>query len=381
MNRHRTDLKALAFDRLPHAVLVVGTCGRVILRNRMARDLLPDFEWIEQIVSPGAGPDAFPWPRELQALAKRDAPRVRRDLWIYRKNGGQILVDLYVSHLDAVLARCENRDKANHHDPDACRRCGSFLVAVEDVSERASMERKLTVSDRLAAIGKLSAEVAHQLNTPLDGTLRYLGLARRCKAPQAEEYLDKARDGLMRMARIIADLAQQGRIGEHDPGEDSIRSVLDEALAAVQPAAQSRGVEFAFELAPVGPCRIDGNLFHVFCNILRNALDAMEQGGRLTIRIAREGETIRTEFQDTGPGLGDVDPELLFKPFYTSKGDGSGLGLAIVRDLISRMGGSIQAANAPGAGAIFTLELPYRPVQLAGPYPPPEESSEHDEPT
>ncbi len=380
MNRHRTDLKALAFDRLPHAVLVVGTCGRVILRNRMAHDLLPGFEWVEQIVSPGAGPEAFPWPRELQALEKRDAPRVRRDLWIYRKGGGQILVDLYVSHLDAVLAWCESRNQARRHDPAACRRCGSFLVAVEDVSERASMERKLTISDRLAAIGKLSAEVAHQLNTPLDGTLRYLGLARRCEHAQVGEYLDKARDGLMRMARIIRDLAQQGRIGEHDLGEDSIRSVLDEALATVQPSAQSRSVEFAFELAPIGPCRIDGNLFHVFCNILRNALDAMDKGGRLTIRIARQGETIRVEFQDTGPGFGDVDPELLFKPFYTSKGDGSGLGLAIAGDLVSRMGGSIQAANAPGGGAIFTLELPYKPVQLAGPSPPEQESIEHDEP-
>jgi two-component system C4-dicarboxylate transport sensor histidine kinase DctB len=106
----------------------------------------------------------------------------------------------------------------------------------------------------------------------------------------------------------------------------------------------------------------------------------MDKGGRLTIRIARDAQTIRVEFQDTGPGLGDVDPELLFKPFYTSKGDGSGLGLAIAGDLISRMGGKIQAANAPGGGAIFSLEVPYRPVQLMGPEPLGQEGDEHDEP-
>jgi signal transduction histidine kinase len=364
METESIDLKSLAFDRSPQAVLVVGVCGRVILRNAAARRMLPAGEEIGQAVSPGAGPDTFEWRRQFEIVLEAGQPRVRRDLWVYREGGGQVLVDLHISRLDVSDARCDRRRNDARSD---CGACVCFLVSIEDVAERASMERRLTVSHRLAAIGKLSAEVAHQLNTPLDATLRYLGLARRCGADQADEYLDKARRGLMRMTRIIGDLAQHGRIGDHDRSEDSLRSLLDEVLAIVQPAAGSRGIEFAFDLAPIGPCRIDGNLFHVFCNIIRNALDAMDQGGRLTVRFRRRGQTVAVEFQDTGPGLGDVDPAVLFKPFYTSKeGQGSGLGLAIAADLVERMGGTLQARNAEAGGALFIVELPYRPLQSLG---------------
>jgi signal transduction histidine kinase len=351
-----SDLRPVAFDRLPHAAMVVGLCGRILLRNPVAERMLPPgLDVVEAIVC-GSGPDALDWRAEARALDDPDSRRELHDVWIYQRSGGQILVDLTFRRLGVEPVGCASRGQM----PELCEPCDGVLVLVHDVSQRASMERRLAASERLAAVGKLSAQVAHQLNTPLDGILRYIGLAQRSDPAQADGFLEKARSGLMRMASIIRDLAQQGRIGDHATSDRSLRELLDEVLVAMQPSAQSMGVEFAFEIDPVGPCRVDGNLFHIFGNIVRNALDAMAGPGRLTIRIRREGDSVLVEFEDTGPGLGQADPEVLFAPFYTSKrgGEGSGLGLAIARELAQRMGGSLRAADADGGGAVFTLELP-----------------------
>lgn len=336
--------------------MVVGLCGRILLRNPVAERMLPPgLDVVEAIVC-GSGPDALDWRAEARALDDPDSRRELHDVWIYQRSGGQILVDLTFRRLGVEPVGCASRGQM----PELCEPCDGVLVLVHDVSQRASMERRLAASERLAAVGKLSAQVAHQLNTPLDGILRYIGLAQRSDPAQADGFLEKARSGLMRMASIIRDLAQQGRIGDHATSDRSLRELLDEVLVAMQPSAQSMGVEFAFEIDPVGPCRVDGNLFHIFGNIVRNALDAMAGPGRLTIRIRREGDSVLVEFEDTGPGLGQADPEVLFAPFYTSKrgGEGSGLGLAIARELAQRMGGSLRAADADGGGAVFTLELP-----------------------
>jgi signal transduction histidine kinase len=172
--------------------------------------------------------------------------------------------------------------------------------------------------------------------------------------------LGRARQGLARMTTIIREMADQGRLAAHNSMRARLASLIQEALSVLQPKIQSQELDIHCDLGEVGDRRVDGNLFHVFCNVIVNAMDEMGPGGLLEISAWQSGETIFIDFADTGAGLLAEIPEQIFEPFYTTKppGSGSGLGLAICRELIDRMGGQIHASNRPTGGARITLSLP-----------------------
>ncbi|MBU2597049.1 MAG: ATP-binding protein, partial [Planctomycetes bacterium] len=103
-----------------------------------------------------------------------------------------------------------------------------------------------------------------------------------------------------------------------------------------------------------------GNLFQVFCNLLKNAVEAMPDGGKVTISWdISEDNVAMIKFRDTGPGFDPANSEAIFEPFFTTKtGKGTGLGLAICRDIIEKYRGKITAQNFPASGGIFTVHLP-----------------------
>ena len=107
---------------------------------------------------------------------------------------------------------------------------------------------------------------------------------------------------------------------------------------------------------------ISGNLFQVFCNLIKNAVEAMAGGGTLTISCCpdKDDSVVMVQFQDTGQGFDPADSEAIFEPFFTTKrsSKGTGLGLAICKDIIEKYNGKITAQNAPNKGCIFTVFLP-----------------------
>jgi len=222
------------------------------------------------------------------------------------------------------------------------------------------MERLLAGAQRLSETGKLSAEVAHELNNPLDGVLRYISLAKRSAPEAAGAYLDKATDGLMRMARTIRELQDRGRPwfsgGEIMP----LERLLDESLSAMQPRAQALGVNFLTDSMDCQSLTAPGAMFQVFCNVIKNSLDAMPEGGLLTVRLRPQGDRCRMEFVDTGPGVAPEIADKIFEPFFTTKprGEGTGLGLSICRDIVTRLGGEISASNQTAPGLCVTILLP-----------------------
>jgi signal transduction histidine kinase len=241
------------------------------------------------------------------------------------------------------------------------------LVVVEDVSLRASAERRLAASERLTAQAKAAARMAHELNNPLDGVLRYVGLAQRLSAGQAGEHLAAAKDGLMRMAEIIREMldASAASRGYRQP----LAELLDEAVSAFAPRAEALGVRVECSTAEGADTAVDARMFQVFCNVIKNALDAMPSGGVLAIRThVADGQCVLT-FADTGCGLTAQQARCVFEPFYTTKpaGQGVGLGLTICREAVTALGGAIAIAPGAKGGAVVTITLPTRqPVPVGG---------------
>jgi len=248
-------------------------------------------------------------------------------------------------------------------DAAAGNRITGGTLVIEDVTAVVGMEKRLAVSERMAAVGKLAARVAHELNNPLDGILRYLNLALRGLDTGATEkigqYLERARGGLLRMTEIVRELGEFSRSTAAAFEDANVNDVVDEAVKVMSDKAVQNGVSVVCTLSEDMSAIPGTNLFQVFCNLIKNACDAMPGGGTLTVstRLANREATIR--FEDTGIGLPE-EMDRIFEPFFTTKapGKGTGLGLAICKDIIEKHNGKIVPQRRPGGGAVFTVRLP-----------------------
>ena len=219
-------------------------------------------------------------------------------------------------------------------------------------------------AERLAAVGKLAASVAHELNNPLDGILRYINLALRiAEADQQEklaDYLRQSRKGLQRMVQIISELLEFSRSTYSSFQEADINKIVEEAVKTLESQTQENQIEIIRSYSRDMPNIRSGNLFQVFCNLIKNAIDAMGSGGKLEVTTRCDQYNLFIEFADTGTGLSKEVRDKLFEPFYTTKapGKGTGLGLAISRDIVERYNGQILADNRPTGGSVFTVFIP-----------------------
>jgi two-component system NtrC family sensor kinase len=238
-------------------------------------------------------------------------------------------------------------------------------IVIEDITEEAGIQRKQANTERLAAVGRHASKVAHELNNPLDGILRYINLAMRIveqeNLEKPIEYLVQCRRGLMRMVQIVSELLEFSR-STYSPMEYAkAEQIIEDAVKTLESRAEATGVLVLRDYALGLPHIRSGNLFQVFCNLAKNALEAMPNGGQLRIstRLVADN-TFVAEFHDTGTGLPPENTEAIFEPFFTTKGGdgGTGLGLAICRDIVESRSGRITARNAPEGGSIFTVYLP-----------------------
>ncbi|HOK94797.1 MAG TPA: ATP-binding protein [Anaerohalosphaeraceae bacterium] len=238
------------------------------------------------------------------------------------------------------------------------------VLAFHDTTEKSDIEHGLAQAERLIAIGKVTGKVAHELNNPLDGILRYVNLSMRIieqgQPQKAMEYLQHCRTGLQRMTQVITELLEFSR-STHLAFETSpVDKLLEDALRAMEGLLRNVEVKIQREYTAPLPHLKSDSLFQVFCNLIKNAADAMEGRGQLTITIRQTSSEWQIEFRDTGPGIDPKHMDDIFKPFFTTKpqGKGTGLGLAICKDILAKLDGRITAQNAPQGGGLFTVYLP-----------------------
>lgn len=237
------------------------------------------------------------------------------------------------------------------------------LAVVEDVSEVEQLRQRLHLYEHLAIMGKLSLCVAHELNNPLDGIRRYISLAQRKKdqPEEVERYLNEALKGLQKMSLTIRSLLSSANPLKAPRTTDNLLNLLQEAVKIMMFQASDHRVQVDFH--PSSELRqvpVEGDLYHVFINLIKNALQAMPQGGRLLIQGSLTPQGVEISFQDTGPGLRPEEVEQIFQPFYSTKegGEGLGLGLPICRKILERYHGSLTVESEPGAGTCVRILLP-----------------------
>jgi len=240
-------------------------------------------------------------------------------------------------------------------------------LLVEDVTGKVNIERELSHVERFAAVGKVAGKVAHELNNPIDGILRYINLTIRSIENEdyikPKEYLAHCRSGLMRMIQIISELLEFSRSTYSAFDYIPVDKIIAEAVKAMEPHRGRVEIDIVYDCPEKMPKFRSPSLFQVFCNLIKNALDAMAGAGRLAITIQCTDETLTISFCDTGPGFAPGNAEAIFEPFFTTKtnGKGTGLGLAICKDIIEKYNGRVTAENTPDSGSVFTVHLPLTP--------------------
>ena len=162
------------------------------------------------------------------------------------------------------------------------------------------------------------------------------------------------------MAKIITELLEFSRSTHLAFETSAIDKLLEDALQALEHPLRNIDVQIIREYTDPVPHQKSDSLFQVFCNLIKNATDAMQGQGRLFITIRQTETEWQIDFLDSGPGLEPNTIDDIFKPFYTTKpkGQGTGLGLAICRDMLAKLDCGITAQNAPGGGGLFTVHLP-----------------------
>ena len=233
-----------------------------------------------------------------------------------------------------------------------------------------AQKEHLVQSERVAAWRELARRLAHELKNPLfplQLTVENLLRAREQSPQQFDEIFRESASTLLaeiaNLKAIISRFSEFSRMPQPQFRQIQLNDVVQSVRRLFQAQLQSEEaapIDCKLELAEsMQPIAADPDLLHrALSNLVLNAMDAMPQGGRLTLRTRAEGELSYVEVSDTGSGLTPEECERLFTPYYTSKPHGTGLGLAIVQSVISDHGGRISVRSESGRGTTFTIELP-----------------------
>ncbi len=223
--------------------------------------------------------------------------------------------------------------------------------------------RELARKNRLADLGQMASHIAHEVRNNLVPVTLYLSLLRRRIAddPGSLDILDKIEASFAALEATVNDLLQF--TSDRDPQLQSfpLGKLIDDVLASVTPQLRAQSIRTAAEVDGSLCVTADRNMLRrAVLNLILNALDAMPDGGVLTVSASSGPQGVELEVTDTGQGLSEDTIRRAFEPFYTTKQAGTGLGLAIVYRIADVHGGRIAAANRPEGGARFTLLIPHQ---------------------
>ena len=231
--------------------------------------------------------------------------------------------------------------------------------------------QKIMASERLALIGQLSANVAHELNNPLTGIVTYSHLILEDTEPNdpKKNSLEKIVGQATRCRDIIRGLLDFSRQRKPDKTLSNINTVMEQCLAFVEQQALFLNIEIIKNFQEDLPMMVvdASQIERVIMNMIINAAEAMEGEGKLilTTRSIQQNAFVELEFRDTGPGITEENIEKIFDPFFTTKdvGHGTGLGLAISFGVVKAHSGTISVESEPGRGTTFTVRLPVKVVE------------------
>ncbi len=356
--RRQEEFRQHLLESFPDLILVLDLKGRYTFVSARIGDLL------------GYGPE------QLMGKNVDDA-----------ENTSPELAALYRTVATGQSSRTSCEYGSRHHDGswrtmlgmaspllDAEGKPAGVIISVRDVTTEKKLEQQIIQSERLAAMGQMIGGFAHELNNPLTSIL---GMAELLQEGDASEAARKQLAILHQQARRAAEIVQNLQYFARPPAPGRSQVNLNELVQrTVQMQAyplRKSNITVDFLPEPSMPAIVaDPNqLMQVFLNLLLNAEQAIRESrekGTIRVRMGRKPDSVWIVFQDDGPGIAPENLMHIFDPFFTTRrpGRGTGLGLSICKTVLREHGGNIEAASAPGGGAVFTLTLPVgAPVESA----------------
>ena len=237
------------------------------------------------------------------------------------------------------------------------------VVVLEDLSERKRLEAQVNRADRLATLGELMSGIAHEIRNPLTGIQGFLQYFQQADSEEERQtYIPIMLQEAERMNRIIESLLYFSRPCEPVIAPADLCKVLREAVLLLKNKASQQNIVFHFELEESIPMtEIDeGQFKQVFLNLLINAVQALQDGGIISIygKFLEDKDALEIIIADNGPGIPAENREKVFDPFFTTKNTGTGLGMSVVQRIILAQKGQIFLEDNPGGGTLVRLIIP-----------------------
>jgi PAS domain S-box-containing protein len=385
---------AQMIDAMTDAVILVDTKGMITRMNRATQWALgytekeilnaplhkilkasnqqeqgsppPEKDLLQEVISNIEG---FMFPKEGEAI-----PISLRSSFVKEDDGevsGIVLVARDLRRTKELLAKAAMAE--------AERRKFEELKRAYD--ELTQLQEQLIQSEKMASLGQIAAGVAHEINNPISGIMVYLHtLAKDLEEDQLDKeqglkYLTDSQHELKRCSRIIKSLLDFSRQSHPKLASLDLADILKEVFSILGYKAKLQDIELVQYIEPGVYCiEADADqLQQVFLNLILNAIQAMPEGGRLTIRAsvvdetrakAPGSKTVRVDIEDTGCGIDTDNLDKVFTPFFTTKekGEGVGLGLAVAYGIVRRHGGDIKVRSSTGQGTVFSVFLAQKDV-------------------
>ena len=333
------DLQRHLIEDNPLAVAVLDAEYRIVQSNKAWAGL--------RLPEPAAALSATPAGAQVCA-------------WLKAHPTAQEVDNLAIEDPEGTMHYWNLRTAALGHDHR-----GKSLLMVEDQTQQHLLELHYMQAEKLSALGAVAAGVAHEIKNPLAIVQNTCDLLPRL-TPEEQEERDETllmmREAIRRIDERVSNLLDFARPAQHLVEQIDAVEVLEQLLDLETKHAEHLGISIERHFEPVPPVLINRDMLKdIYLNIIRNAFQAMPQGGRLQVSARPEQEGVAIKICDTGTGIDPTQIARIFEPFFSTKapGEGTGLGLAIAQRQLREIGGRIEVASRVGKGTCFALLLPY----------------------
>ncbi|MDW7773330.1 MAG: ATP-binding protein [Desulfobulbaceae bacterium] len=340
------DTRAFASEmiaNLPEGIIVTGKDDRITFINSIAREMLD----LEQQDAHGITPAEI-LPEKINTLAGEITEKgkiVNQELSLVGAKGTELSITATVTE---ILSE----------DGDFV---GTMYI-LHDLTPIKELQEAVRKQEKMAAIGNLAAGVAHEVRNPLSsikGYATYFGSLFE-EGSDKKKAADVMTAEVERLNRVISELLEIARPSDIKPKKTDMSFLLASSLRLIQQEAETEGVQIK-TIVPEGiaPLYLDPDrITQALINLYINAIQAMPEGGILTISVAETEANVAISVADTGIGITGDRMNKIFDPYYTTKNTGTGLGLAVVQKVVEAHGGSVEVKSAAAGGTVFIITLP-----------------------
>ena len=352
----------------PNAILAADMKGNIFMWNKSAEEIM-GYE-SEEVIGKMNVRQIYPNGMAKEVMKMMRGPeyggpgRLRSYPMIHMRKDGEVIKG---SLSAAIIYDAQGKEVAS---------VGIFV----DLTETLEMERRLREtqeqllqSEKLAAMGRLISQIAHELNNPLYGIMNTLELLKTEVPPENKRrrVLDMALSETVRLSELLRKMLSFSKADEEEKQPVDINTILDEILILMAKQLQENSIRLSFSFEEhLGKVYASKNqLRQIFLNMITNAREAMLEGGNLTVKTMAVGDKIHIELSDTGAGISEEHLDRIFDAFFTTKDSlkGVGLGLSVCYEFVKDHGGDLKVASKVGEGTTFTIVLPiYKEDQASG---------------